>query len=212
MKIHTLVFSPFQVNTYILADKSGECAIIDPACSNPAEQNKLSNFLSRNKLKPVRLLNTHCHLDHVFGNNYVSDTYGLDSESSKKEEPVLLSAKDAATRYGVEMEQPYPAGKHIEEGEEIKFADSRLEILHAPGHTPGSLVFYSPEDKFAIVGDVLFSGSIGRTDLPGGNHQQLLDAIAEKLYSLPDETIVCPGHGAATSIGEEKKSNPFVRG
>ncbi len=211
MKVYTLTFSPFEINTYIVTDDSKECVIIDPGCFNVAEERTLSDFISEKGLKPVRLINTHCHLDHVFGNNYVTDTYGLKSESSEEEQFILNAVKTSAQRYGINMEQPYPAGNILSDKNTVAFGNSELKILHAPGHTLGSLVYYSLEDKFAIVGDVLFKESIGRTDLPGGNHAQLIESIKTKLFKLPDDTIVYPGHMQATTIGYEKKHNPYLR-
>ena len=209
MKIHHLVFSPFEVNTYIVTDKSKECVIIDPACNNKQEQEYLLKFIKENNLKPVKLLNTHCHLDHVFGNKFVCDTFNLETEASKDEEFNLDNAANAAKLYGVQMEEPYPIKKYIKEGEKIKFGFSELDILHIPGHTSGSLVFHSADEKFAIAGDVLFNGSIGRTDLPGGNYETLISQIKLKLFNLDDDTDIYPGHGPQTTVGNEKNDNPF---
>lgn len=209
MQIDHLVFSPFEVNTYIISDKSKECIIIDPACNNKQEQEYLVKFISDKNLKPVKLINTHCHLDHVFGNKFVCDTYNLKTEASKDEEFNLNNAVNAAMLYGVQMEKPYPIKSFIKEGDIIKFGFSELNVLHVPGHSSGSLVFYSDEEKFAIVGDVLFNGSIGRTDLPGGDHETLLSQIKTKLFKLNNATMVRPGHGPKTTILKEKETNPF---
>ncbi len=209
MKVHRIVFSPFEVNTYIIADKSKECIIIDPACNNKQEQEYLTKFIKDLNLKPVKLINTHCHLDHVFGNKFVCDTYDLKTEASKEEEFNLNNAADAAKLYGVQMEKPYPVKTFIKEGDKIKFGFSELDVLHIPGHTSGSLVFFNDEEKFAIVGDVLFNGSIGRTDLPGGDYDTLISQIKSKLFKLNDATMVYSGHGLPTTIGKEKESNPF---
>lgn len=209
MQIDRLVFSPFEVNTYIISDKSKECIIIDPACNNKQEQEYLVKFISDKDLKPVKLINTHCHLDHVFGNKFVCDTYDLKTEASKEEEFNLNNAAGAAKLYGVQMETPYPVKTFIKEGDKIKFGFSELDILHVPGHTSGSLVFFNDDEKFAIVGDVLFNGSIGRTDLPGGDYDTLISQIKTKLFKLNDATMVWPGHGPQTTILKEKESNPF---
>lgn len=212
MKIHTLIFSPFQVNTYIFADEiSGECAVIDPACYFPEEKKHLAKYLESNKLTPVKLLNTHGHLDHVFGNNFITDTYGLKAEHSAEDVALIASAPEAALRFGLTMEKPYGDGTILSETDIIKIGKHELKILHTPGHTLGSLVFYSEAGKVAFVGDVIFNGSIGRTDLPGGNHEQLLNSIKEKIYTLPHETRLYPGHGNATTVTHEMKTNPFVR-
>ncbi|MCF6364786.1 MAG: MBL fold metallo-hydrolase [Bacteroidales bacterium] len=212
MKVHRLVFSSFEVNTYIVSDKSNECVIIDPACKNKQEQNYLLNFLKEQRLKPVKLLNTHCHLDHVFGNKFVSDTFNLETEAHKEEEFNITNSVNAANLYGVQMEKPYPVKKFLKEGDKIKFGVSELEMFHVPGHTAGSIVFYNKKEKLAIVGDVLFNGSIGRTDLPGGDFDTLINGIKTKLFKLDDSVTVYPGHGPATSIGKEKQTNPFLSG
>ena len=210
MKVHKLIFSPFEVNTYIITDKSRNCVIIDPACYNKQDQNYLLKFLNENDLKPVRLLNTHCHLDHVFGNKFICDTFNLVAEAHKEEEFNMSNALNAANVYGMQMEEPYPIKKYLNEGDLIKFGFSELKILHVPGHSTGSLVFYNEENNFAIVGDVLFNNSIGRTDLPGGDYDTLILQIKTKLFNLSDNTTVYPGHGIASSIGKEKKTNPFL--
>ena len=210
MQVHRLVFSPFEVNTYIITDKSKECIIIDPACNNKQEQEYLLQFLKENNLKPVKLLNTHCHLDHVFGNKFVSDTFNLETEAHKEENFNIKNAVNAGRMYGVQMEEPYPIKTYLKEGDKIKFGFSELKMLHVPGHTAGSLVFYNETDKFAVVGDVLFNGSIGRTDLPGGDYDTLISGIKSKLFKLDNNTIVYSGHGIETSIGKEKASNPFL--
>ena len=210
MQVHRLVFSPFEVNTYIITDKSKECIIIDPACNNKQEQEYLIQFIKENNLKPVKLLNTHCHLDHVFGNKFVSDTFSLETEAHKEEDFNIKNAVNAGRMYGVQMEEPYPIKTYLKEGDKIKFGFSELKMLHVPGHTAGSLVFYNETDKFAVVGDVLFNGSIGRTDLPGGDYDTLISGIKSKLFKLDNNTIVYSGHGIETSIGKEKASNPFL--
>ncbi len=204
-----MTFSAFEVNTYILYDKSKECVIIDPACNNKQEQNSLLNFLKENRLKPVKLLNTHCHLDHVFGNKFIANTFNLKTEASKDEEFNIKNVLNAANLYGIYTDEPYPIENFIKEGDVITFGFSTLDVLHVPGHTAGSLVFYAKEDKFIVAGDVLFKGSIGRTDLPGGNYDTLISEIKTKLFSLPDDTTVYPGHGPQTEIGFEKRHNPF---
>ena len=211
MKIHTLVFSPFQVNTYIISDPSGECVIIDPACYFPEEQKRLTDYISSEGLIPVRFVLTHCHLDHVFGSAFVQNTYNLDPIAHRDEVSNNNNATHAAQLYGVEMKEPAPIIAFVDENTTIRFGNSELKIFHIPGHTAGSLVYYNEEDQFAIVGDVLFDGSIGRTDLPGGNFDALISGIKEKLFKLHNNTKVYPGHGLPTTIGKEKSSNPFLR-
>jgi len=212
MKVHKLVFSPFEVNTYIISDKSTECIIIDPACNNSEEEEYLKNYITYNGFKPVKLINTHCHLDHVFGNRFVCDTYNLKTEASKEEEFNITNSVNAANLYGIKMKEPYPVKSFIKEGDIIKFGYSELNVLHVPGHTAGSLVFYNSAEGFAIVGDVLFKGSIGRTDLPGGDYDTLISQVKSKLLSLENGIVVYPGHGPDTTIAEERSNNPFLSG
>ena len=210
MKIKRFRFSPFDVNTYILYDKSKECVIIDAACYIKKEEEMLSSFIKDNRLKPVRILNTHCHLDHVFGNKYTTETYNLPVEAHKEENSNNLFASQAAENYGLVMAEPPKIGNFITEKDTIKFGHSELEIRLAPGHTKGSLLFYAKEDNFIISGDVLFKDSIGRTDLPGGNFDVLKNSIVTQLYTLDDNVTVYSGHGPATEIGYEKMNNPFI--
>ena len=211
MKIKSFVFSPFGENTYVVWDGTRECIIIDPGCYDEYEQNKLVDFIKEKKLKPVRLLNTHCHLDHIFGNKYVTDTYNLPLEAHKTESSNIEYSTEKASQYGVKMDTPYPIKKFLTDKDTIKFGNSELKIMHIPGHTEGSLIFHNEEEKFAIVGDVLFHQSIGRSDLPGGDHDTLIEGIRFKLYELEPETIVYSGHGETTTIGYEQRNNSFVR-
>ncbi len=203
-------FNPFCENTYILSDESGECVIIDPGCHIPEEEEELRSYIKTNNLKPVKLLNTHCHIDHVFGNQFVADTWKLGLEMHREDLTVLESFPRVCEMYGFPAtSQPEPA-TFLEEGQQVKFGSTTLEILFTPGHSPGSVSFYYEKEKFLISGDVLFQGSIGRTDLPGGNFETLEKSIREKLYVLPEDVKVYPGHGPHTTIGFEKKNNPFV--
>lgn len=211
MKIHTLVFSPFDVNTYIISDKTGECVIIDPACYDKNENEILADFLDANSLKPVKLLNTHCHLDHIFGNKFICDKYNLKSESHKSDEFLIDNFNKTVSMYGLKAETPYKPEKFIDENDTITFGSSQLNILHIPGHSPGSIVLYNQNENFAITGDVIFAGSIGRTDLPGGNFDTLISGIKSKLYKLNNSVVLYPGHGNKTTIEQEKKKNPFVK-
>lgn len=211
MKVHVFPNNPFQENTYVLADPSGACAIIDPGMSNPAEEEAIAHFIEKEGLRPELLLNTHCHVDHVLGNRYIYEQYGLLPQFHEGEAPVLSDVQVRAPMYGLRYEQsPIPEQFLPEEGE-VHFGQTRLQLIFAPGHSPAHLCFYHKESHSLIGGDVLFKGSIGRTDLPGGNHQLLLGNIAQKLYLLPEETTVYPGHGPETTIGFEKRNNPFVR-
>ncbi len=208
--VATFTFNPFQENTYLIYDDSKECIIIDPGCSNAQERDILSTFIKENSLKPMRLINTHCHIDHVLGNQWVSDHYNLGLEIHRGEIPVLEFAQKAGDLYGIPYDgSPAPVA-YIEEGDEIIFGQTLLSALLTPGHSPASISLFCKEDQFLIAGDVLFQGSIGRTDLPGGDFDTLISSIKDKLFPLGDTVRVYPGHGPYTSIGEEKKSNPFL--
>lgn len=210
IQIKSFAFNPYQENTYILHDDTLECVIIDPGMYTGEEQNAFLKYIADNNLKPVLLLNTHCHIDHVLGNKFIYDTYGLFPQFHKGEEMVLNSIVSYAPQMGIRYEvSPLPQ-IYLSESGKVKFGETELELIFSPGHSPAHLCFYNKEEKFLIGGDVLFYRSIGRTDLPGGNHDLLISNIREKLFSLPDETRVYPGHGPATSIGFEKQFNPFL--
>jgi len=209
--IQQFTFNPYQENTYVLYDETGECVIIDPGMYDASEQNALVRWIRETGLKPVLLLNTHCHIDHVFGNKFVFDNWGLKPRFHKGELPVLYAIPGYAPQMGMHYELSPEPEVFLEETGTVVFGNSELELIFAPGHSPAHLCFYAREDNFLIGGDVLFYSSIGRTDLPGGNHQQLLDNIREKLFVLPDGVEVYPGHGQITNIGYEKQNNPFLK-
>lgn len=209
--IKTFTFNPYQENTYLLIDDNKKCVIIDPGMHNHDEEQTLKNFIESNDLEPILLLNTHCHIDHVLGNKFVYDQWNLLPNFHEGEIPVLVAVDNYAPQMGFRYEtSPIPL-KFIKEGEMIPFGNYFLKAIFAPGHSPAHLCFYNEDFNFLIGGDVLFKNSIGRTDLPGGNHQLLLDNIKSKIYTLPDDTTVYPGHGPETTIGFEKVTNPFVR-
>lgn len=210
VKVVSFTFNPFQENTYILYDETKECIIFDPGCSNAAEKQELTSFIEQNELKPVRLINTHCHLDHILGNGFIANKYNLSLEIHKGELPVLAHAPKSAAMYGVAIEPSPKPTKFIEEGDIITFGNAQLIAILTPGHSPASLSFYCAQDNFVIAGDVLFHGSIGRTDLPGGDFNTLIESIKKKLLILPNETKVYPGHMQPTTIGFEKEHNPFL--
>lgn len=210
-QVKYFTFSPFSENTYILYDATKECIIIDPGCYTDDERKKLSNFIQKNNLKPVRLINTHCHIDHVFGNKYVAEKYDLALEIHKGEIPVLESVAMAADMYGIPNVQPSPEPSvFLEKGDIITFGETELEVLFTPGHSPASISFYCKESNFIIGGDVLFQRSIGRTDLPGGNYNTLMESIKNNFLTLPDSTLIYSGHGPVTAVGPERKTNPFI--
>lgn len=210
LQIQSFVFSPIQENTYVLYNEQKECAIIDPGCYFDEEKEALKKFIDDNGLKPLLLLNTHCHLDHVFGNKFIAETYRLTLHLHEKEKQVLAFAPTSGLMYNMPFDNY--AGEFIvlKEGDKILLGTDELLVIEAPGHSPGHVCFYCAKQNFVIGGDVLFQRSIGRTDLPMGNHQTLLNSIRQKLFVLPEETIVYSGHGQPTSIGEEKKYNPFL--
>lgn len=211
MNIVKFTFSPFQENTYILYDNTKQCVIIDPGCYDENERRRLVEFIESRELNPVRLLNTHGHLDHIFGNKFVAEKYNLQVESHKDEQQVIEYSTIAAQSYGLQLEQSPRISVFWDEGDSITFGDSELKVFFTPGHSPASISFYSEKDNFIIGGDVLFRLSIGRTDLPGGNFETLSHSIKTKFYTLPDETKVYSGHGEVTTVGYEKQHNPFVR-
>ena len=211
LTIHSFTFNPFQENTYIISAENGECIIIDPGCFDAREQQQLKAYIASSNVKPVRLINTHCHIDHVLGNKFVAETYNLGLEMHKGELPVLEAQVHTASMYGIPYEiSPMPVS-FLEEGDTVELAGHTMEVLFTPGHSPASICLYCAAEGWVIGGDVLFYESIGRTDLPGGDHQTLLRSIREKLFVLPDETIVYPGHMQSTKIGYEKLFNPFLQ-
>lgn len=212
MKIAVFTFSSWAENTYIIYDDTKECVILDPGCSTGAEEQSLVDFIESNALKPVKLVNTHCHIDHVLGNRFVSDTYNLPLIAHKGEQIVLDNMVQVAKMYGTAYTKSPDISIFIKEGEYLTFGDTQLEIYFTPGHSPASVSFFHRPSKQLIAGDVLFKGSIGRTDLPGGNLETLIASIKDKFFPLGDDVIVYNGHGPSTTIGEEKRNNPFLIG
>jgi glyoxylase-like metal-dependent hydrolase (beta-lactamase superfamily II) len=210
MEIFRHVFSPVEVNTYILADKAGKCAVIDCGCYNKTEFEKFTGFLKKKNFEPVLLLNTHCHLDHIFGNRMFLEKYKIGALCHKEEEKNRRNSGQHAIMFGLIMETPPEPADLLNDGQIISFGSIKLQVLHVPGHSSGGLAFYCKEENVVFTGDALFAGSIGRTDLPGGNFDTLINSIRTKLFVLPPETVVYPGHGESTSIGEEMRSNPYI--
>lgn len=208
--IKAFTFSPISENTYVLYNNEGKAIIIDPGCYFPNEQETLKNFLTDNSLTPVYLLNTHCHLDHVFGNKWVHETYGLEPHLHPNEEAMLALAPVSGERWGLPFQNYAGPLLFLNDGDTVLLGETEIQVILAPGHSPGSICFYIPSQGDLIGGDVLFRGSIGRTDLPGGDSETLLNSIREKLWVLPDETVVYSGHGIKTTIGYEKRNNPFL--
>jgi glyoxylase-like metal-dependent hydrolase (beta-lactamase superfamily II) len=210
LSVKSFLFNPIQENTYVVFNERDACFIIDPGCYFGNERRALEEFLIEQELTPKYLLNTHCHLDHVFGNKFIYDTYGLTLHLHKNEKLLLEYAPKSGLQWNMPFENYRGALNFIEEGEVIKLGGSELKILFTPGHSPGSVCFYCEKQGFIIGGDVLFRASIGRTDLPGGDYDTLISSIRQKLFVLPDEVIVYPGHGEPTTVGYEKAHNPFL--
>lgn len=210
MQIKQFEFNPLGENTYVLYDDSRECVVIDPGCFFPDEKAQLTEFIDEHDLTVKHLINTHLHFDHIFGSAFVEQTYGIRTEAHPADEFMLDGLAQRMQMFGFRGEVAPPTiGRYLHEGDSILFGSQTLDILEVPGHSPGSIAFYNAQQGCIFVGDALFRGSIGRTDLEGGNHQQLLDAIRTKLFTLPPETVVYSGHGPATTIGFEMQHNPF---
>lgn len=209
IQVKSFVFNPFLENTFVLYDDTCECIVIDPGCYEQFEKKELSDFIEKNSLKVVRLLNTHCHIDHVFGNQFIKNTYDLGLEIHKEDDATLRAVKAYAPSYGFQHFEESEPDIFLSENDVIEFGESVLKIMFVPGHAPGHIAFYNEEQKICIGGDVLFRESIGRTDLPGGDHDQLIESIHTKMFQLADDTTVYCGHGPSTTIGHEKVYNPF---
>ncbi|MBV5312158.1 MAG: MBL fold metallo-hydrolase [Prolixibacteraceae bacterium] len=210
IQIKKFTFNPVQENTFVLYDETGECAIIDAGCFFENERKELDNFIAANQLKPVKLINTHCHFDHIMGVTHCRTKYHLQFEIHPAETALVEQAAEHGDLFGIPMEPVDAPDSFFQEGDRISFGNSYLQIIGAPGHSPGGVVFYNPDQKILIAGDVLFYGSIGRTDLSGGSFIKLVGNIKTKLLTLPEETVVYCGHGPETTIGFEKKNNPFL--
>lgn len=212
MRIKKFEFNMFPVNCYVLWDESNEAIIIDAGCFYEEEREAFKKYIKEKGLNPVHLLNTHLHLDHIFGNPFILREYGLQAEAGQQDEFWLEQAPIQSRLFGFQInEEPVALGKYICDGDRIPFGNLELEAIHVPGHSPGSMVYYCKQENCLFSGDVLFQGSIGRADLAGGNFDELREHICSRLFVLPNDTIVYPGHGASTTIGEEKQNNPFFR-
>jgi glyoxylase-like metal-dependent hydrolase (beta-lactamase superfamily II) len=210
-KIKFFTFNPIGENTYILYNESKQCIIIDPGCYFEEENEQLKGFITQNELNPTQLLNTHCHLDHVFGNKMISETYHLTLQMHEKEKPVLAYAPTSGLMYNMPFDNYVGEFILLKEGDTVLLGQDELKVIEVPGHSPGSICFYCAKQNFLFGGDVLFQGSIGRTDLPLGDHETLLLHIKNKLLVLPEETVVHSGHGLPTTIGAEKANNPYLQ-
>jgi glyoxylase-like metal-dependent hydrolase (beta-lactamase superfamily II) len=209
-KIKTFVFNPFQENTYVLFDETKECVIIDSGCHSEAEQKELTGFIETNGLKPKYAINTHGHVDHVLGSAFVKSKFKVDILGHPEDLPLMQSAVNLGLMYGISIEDVPTIDVNINDGDLIKFGNSELEVIHTPGHSLGGVCLLCRKEGFIISGDTLFNGSIGRTDLPGGNYDQLISSITEKILTLNGDYNVYPGHGEPTTIEWEKSNNPFL--
>lgn len=212
MKVVKFGFSIFGINTYVVVDEATrKCAVIDPGMTDAEEENALVDYIERNHLTVTHVINTHLHVDHAVGDKFVVDKFRVPVVGHKADEPLGERMQQQAVMFGMrEKLDAVSLTSYLDDGDEIHIGDGVLKVLHVPGHSQGSIALYDPQGSYVIAGDVLFAGSIGRTDLPGGNTAQLYDSIRIKLYTLPDDTVVYPGHGPATTIGKEKKYNPYV--
>jgi hydroxyacylglutathione hydrolase len=208
--VHQLTFGPFGENTYLISDEEGNTLVIDPGMYDAQENARMFEYITTQKLKPTRLILTHAHLDHVFGVNWFNSHYGLTPEVNAKEKVVYDSARVVALQYGLQMDSLVAAEVGLVAETSFRFGDVSFEIRFVPGHSPGSVCFYNKEEKYVIAGDVLFQGSVGRTDLPGGDMDTLMRSIKSQLLTMPDEVIVYSGHGPLTTVGQEIVSNPYL--
>ena len=212
MKIKSFTFNPFQENTFVLYDTTKECIIIDPGCYTTKEQKILQKFIITHSLKPTKLINTHCHIDHILGNKFVSNEWNIELYVNKRELPLLEKSREISEMYGFDQYKMSPYPKHfLDHGDTLEFGENTMKVLFTPGHSPGHICLYSQTDNLLIAGDVIFQRSIGRTDLPGGNHKTLIESINREIISLPEKTQIFCGHGPSTILELEKKINPFIQ-
>jgi hydroxyacylglutathione hydrolase len=211
IELGNFIFNELGVNSFILYDHTHECILVDPGCNNKSQQDELLEFIKNHELKPVCIVNTHGHFDHVFGNAWAKSTFQCPLRLHINDLPLIQHVDKYAGLFGFTIDVSPMPDSYLHDGENIYFGASSLLVIHVPGHSPGSICLYSAEGGFVIGGDVLFRGSIGRTDLPGGNYEQLISGIREKLLTLPANTVVYPGHGPKTTIGLEHDTNPFLK-
>lgn len=209
IRIKKFTFNPFQENSYLLSNQQNECIIVDPGCYNSREEEELVSYIEENQLTPIKLINTHFHIDHVLGNHFVANKYNLKICAYQSEINMVEMAIRSSQLYGIPYKNSPEPEEFLKEGDTIQFGESELGILFIPGHAPDHIVLICEDEDFMIGGDVLFKGSIGRTDLPGGNHDDLIENIKSKIFTQKESIVVYSGHGEETTIGEEKRTNPF---
>lgn len=211
MNIKSFVFNPFYENTIVLSSSEGNCYIFDPGCYEDYEQKELTDYIQMEGLNVKAIINTHCHIDHVLGNQFLKNHYNVPLMIPKNEVEVFDAVPAYAPQWGITSYEHASVDNYLVEGKSLELDELELKLIEVPGHSPGHIMFYIQKENILIGGDVLFRESIGRTDLPGGNHEALLTNIQEKVYTLPENVTVYPGHGPTTTIGHEKQYNPFVR-
>ncbi|MFP4620268.1 MAG: MBL fold metallo-hydrolase [Bacteroidales bacterium] len=210
IQVKTYAFNPFQENTYIIYDETNTCILLDPGCYFSEEQKELTDFIADEELHPEYVIHSHGHVDHVLGSNFLRSQYNIQAVMHKDDLEILRRSTDFGEMIGITIEQPRDPEIFIKEEEKITFGNTSFDVLHLPGHSPGSIGLYHKEDQILFAGDVLFRRGIGRTDLMGGNHRTLINNIKKKLLTLPPDTIVYPGHGEPTTIKEEKAENSML--
>ncbi len=208
--VEKFIVNPLQENSYVVSDETGECMFVDPGFFYAEEYDEVKQYVTDKKLKPVQITNTHCHFDHIMGVEFIRNEYNIPFAAHPDDAFWIDKATDQGHMFGFELKPVNPIDSFLNENEQVKFGNSVFEIIHVPGHSPGHIVFYNKENGILIAGDVLFYGSIGRTDLPGGNHESLITNIKSKLFKLSDDTKVYSGHGPETTLGFEKSTNPFL--
>ncbi len=210
IQIHQLTFGPFSENTYLISDSDKNAIVVDPGMYYPEENARFFEYINNHQLSLNRMILTHAHLDHVFGVNWVNETYGLSPEVHLDDKVMYDNAVAVATQYGLQMKALVPPIVGLESGSSFEFGGVKFEVAHASGHSPGSVCFYCEAESILIAGDVIFQGSIGRTDLPGGDFDTLISSIRREVLTLPDDVSIYSGHGPITNVGRERITNPFL--
>jgi len=211
LNIKTFYFNDLRECTYVVWDETGECVIVDPGCHSESEKGRLENFIETNNLKPIMLLNTHGHFDHVMGNAFVTAKWNIVTHIHPDDKSYLERCAGYGDMFGYKIDEAPGNTIDLKDGEVLKIGSSYLKVMHTPGHSRGGVCFYNEEDKIVFSGDSLFAGSIGRTDLPGGDYDQLMESLLGRVVKLGDDYSVYPGHGPVTTIGHELSTNPFLR-
>lgn len=211
LQVHKLAFNPFQENTYIISNNTAQCWIVDPGMSTNAEQQDMLAYIGSKQLQPVAIINTHAHIDHILGVDFIAQHFNIPFFIHEKELPILQNAANTAKMFGFQYEGVQTQVQYLSEQKNYQLGTEYIDILLVPGHSPGSIAFYSEKDNWVISGDALFAGGIGRTDLLMGDYDTLIQSIKNELLTLPDDTIVYSGHGGTTTISSERKNNPFLQ-